>query len=182
MASPTQPILFFPGIVFHELSHVVACALTGVKVHSVKWFGTDEAYVQHQKPNAWQGIVISIAPFVLGNAIAWELLQFGHAISAGNFLLACVVYWFALSLLLYAFPSKTDAMNAFSSFTDFYRRRVIEKGSLLTRLFWLLTFPILFVPVVVLLGLILLFDSAFILRGIWVLLVLAASISPVTLL
>ncbi|MDO8625408.1 MAG: metalloprotease family protein [Candidatus Diapherotrites archaeon] len=177
-----EPIIFFPGIVFHELSHVVACAITGVKVHKVKWFGTDEAFVQHAKPNAWQGLVISIAPFLLGNFIAFELLLFGHAIAAANALLALVIYWFALSLLLYAFPSKTDAMNAFSAFTDFYRRHVIEKGSLATRFFWLLTFPFFFVPVIVLLGLILLFDSAFVLRGIWVLLVLAASLAPAALL
>ena len=172
-----EPIIFFPGIVFHELSHVIACHVTGVKVSRVKWFGTDEAFVEHAKPNAWQGLVISIAPFLLGNFLGIELLSFGHVLASQYSPVALLVYWFAFSLLLYSFPSKQDALNAFSAFTDFYKRHVIEKGSLLTRLFWLATFPVFFVPVVVILGFILLFDTALVLRILWVLFVIGFSIS-----
>ena len=39
--------LFFPGVVFHELSHYIACLAVGVKVQSVKLFGASEAFVEH---------------------------------------------------------------------------------------------------------------------------------------
>jgi len=173
--------VFFPGIVFHELSHVIACGLCGVSVSQVKWFGTDEAYVQHAKPNAWQGLVISIAPFLLGNLIGIALLQSAQNLVSSDVLLSIVLVWLGISLVLYSFPSKQDASNAFSSFTDFYKRHVIDKGSLLTRLVWLLTFPIFFVPVVIILGFILLFDAAFILRILWVIAVVAFSMNGIAL-
>ncbi|MBS3062134.1 MAG: M50 family metallopeptidase [Candidatus Diapherotrites archaeon] len=178
---PTDPIIFFPGIVFHEFSHVIACYLTGVAVHHVKWFGTDEAYVSHAKPNAWQGLIIAIAPFLLGNLIGISLLQFGHVLAAQLSVVSLLVYWFGFSLVLYSFPSKQDALNAFNAFTDFYKRRVLEKGDMATRFFWLLTFPVFFVPIIVILGLILLFDTAFVLRILWVFAALMLSLSTTTI-
>ncbi len=176
-----EPIVFFPGIVFHELSHVLACHLTGVKVRNVKWFGVDEAYVQHDKPRALQGLFISIAPFLFGNFLGFELFLFGHELVTKASVFAIPIYWFAFSLLLYSFPSKQDAMNAFDSFVSFYKKKVIEKGSLVTRLLWALTFPVFFVPVILILGFILLFDSAFILRILWVFTLIGLSVYPSTL-
>ncbi len=172
-----ESVLFFPGVVFHELSHVIACTLTGVKIQKVKWFGTDEAFVQHDKPNAWQGLLITVAPFVLGSIIGFQLLLFGHAMLSAWSPTALLVYWFALSVLLYSFPSKQDALNAFNAFSDFYRRRVLEKGPLLERLVWMLSFPFFFVPVILILGFILLFDTAFVLRFLWVAAILIISFS-----
>lgn len=175
---PNDSILFFPGIVFHELSHVIACLVTGVKIGKVKWFGTDEAFVEHAKPNVVQGLIISIAPLILGNAIGFELLLFGHDLANHLSVFAIVVYWFAVSLMLYSFPSKQDAQNSFETFTEFYKKRILGKNGLLSKLFWLLTFPFFFVPLVILFGIILLFDSVFSLRALWIAALFLLSLYP----
>ena len=56
----TGHIVFFPGIVLHELAHYVACALTGTKTHRIKWWGLREASVQHSVSGPFRNILISM--------------------------------------------------------------------------------------------------------------------------
>jgi hypothetical protein len=61
--------LVAPGVVVHELSHALACLLTGAKVHSMVLFRSDgSGEVRHGKPKLkYIGeVVIALAPLVGG--------------------------------------------------------------------------------------------------------------------
>ncbi|MBU0635867.1 hypothetical protein KKE06_02465 [Candidatus Micrarchaeota archaeon] len=162
-----KSLVLLPGMVVHEFAHVLGCLLTGTRVHKVKWFGTSEAFVKHDKPGALAGLIISLAPFVLGNVLGfWFLQQSFLSFSAWDFL-GIVFFWFGASLVLLAFPSKEDAENAFEAFVDSYREKIFDKNSILVKLAWLITIPFVFIPLVLVLGFILLFNYAFFLRLVW---------------
>lgn len=79
------PYLFvmWPGVIVHELSHLVGCLVTGTKVLEVKLFSPREespgnmvlGYVAHAKPrNPLAAFVVSAAPFFGGAAALWGVL------------------------------------------------------------------------------------------------------------
>lgn len=173
--------VFFPGIVFHELSHYLACVLVGVNVREVKLFDSEEAYVMHDLPkHAWQSVVISIAPFVIGTILGLELLFFALESFSKILLLSALFYWLGFSIVLFSFPSKTDSMNTFNSVTASLKKRILH-GSILSRFAWLALSPFIFFPVVFLSGFFLLFDSASILRFAWAILLFILSLNSIWL-
>ena len=168
----------FPGMVFHELSHYIACIFCGVKVRKVKFFGTEEAYVAHEQPNAWKSIIITLAPFVLGNFFALLLLNAANEMLSEFNIFVIIYYWFAFALILYSFPSIQDAKNSFSTLINFYSKAILRGKKASMRIFWLITFPFVFIPLVLLLGLMLLFNYAFAFRIIWLAFVLLSAYNP----
>ena len=169
--------IFFPGLVFHELSHYMACLLFGVNVNEVKLFSTTEAYVSHDVPNAWQGILISVAPFVVGNFLGFYLLGLANALVMNSILATVILYWLSIGVIFYAFPSMHDAFNAFNGVKTFYAPRLVE-GKFFLRLFWLITTPFVFFPLFMLTGLLLITDYFLILKALWVIFAVLASWSP----
>ena len=169
--------IFFPGLVFHELSHYIACLLFGVKVNEVKLFSTTEAYVSHDVPNAWQGILISVAPFAVGNFLGYFLLGIANALVKVNFIAAGVLYWFSIGLIFYAFPSMHDALNAFNGVKNFYAEKLVS-GKIFSRLLWIITVPFVFLPLFLLTGILLVMDFSLLLKALWVVFVILASWSP----
>lgn len=170
--------LLFPGVILHEFSHYLACVLVGVKVKETKFWGREEAFVCHDQPGAWQSVVITIAPFLLGNILAWGMLSMANELLDSLSLLSLVYFWLSVSLIYFSFPSRHDAKNSFDIFISFYKAKILEEGPITSRIFWLISFPALFVPLVVLLGLILLFDSSAALRWIFVAMVLLTGLEP----
>ncbi|MBU2476438.1 DUF3267 domain-containing protein [Candidatus Micrarchaeota archaeon] len=173
-------IVFFPGMIFHEFSHLIACILFGVKVKKVKFFGLNEAYVVHEQPNVFKSIMITLAPFILGNWIAFFLFSFSFSLLfAGNFF-GFVFLWLAFSLVHYCFPSDQDAGNTFNAFKDFYSFNLV-KGNILVKLILLISIPFVFFPLFILLGLLLLFNYSYKLRLLWILCVFLAAFNQVLL-
>lgn len=166
-------ILFFPGMIWHEFSHVLACLVTGVRIHKVKWFGVDEAFVQHDQPRASAGLVISLAPFVLGNLLGVFFLSQAHELFGFFDFSALVFLWLGISVVIFSFPSLTDAQNTLHAFLDSYKKKIGGATPLVWRLFWVLTVPFVFVPLFLLLGIFVLFNRFFLLRLGWLLLVLS---------
>ena len=162
-----RSVALFPGMVLHEFSHVLGCLVTGVKIHAVKWFGTEEAFVKHDKPRASAGLIISLAPFVLGNLVGFWFLQQSFGLFASRELLGIVFFWFGSSIVLLSFPSAQDASNTLQAFSDSYNQKIFGKNSLFSKFFWLLTVPVVFVPLFALLGIFLVFNSFFFLRLGW---------------
>lgn len=167
MASFLDSVLFLPGMVVHEFSHVLGCLLTGVKIHSVKWVGADEAFVQHDRPRASAGLIISLAPFLVGNLLGFWFLQQAVSLIGSETLLGALFLWFGVSIVLLSFPSKQDAENALSAFLDSYQKKIFGKNPLTARLAWLVSAPFVFVPLLLLLAVFLLFNSFFLLRLGW---------------
>jgi len=159
--------LFFPGMIFHEFSHLIACYLVGVKVKKVKFFGLNEAYVIHENPDALKSIIITIAPFVLGNLIAFYFFTSSFNQLTSSNPIGFIFLWLGFSLAHYSFPSSQDAKNTFNSFKDFYSFRLI-KGNMLSRLIVLISIPFVFVPLFICLGLMLLFNYFYFLRLLWI--------------
>lgn len=167
MASFLDSVLFLPGMIVHEFSHVLGCLVTGVKIHSVKWVGADEAFVQHDKPRASAGLVISLAPFVIGNLLGFWFLQQAVSMLSSDFLIGILFLWFGVSIVLLSFPSKQDAENTLAAFMDSYRNKIFGKNPLTARLAWLITVPFVFIPLLLLLTVFLIFNYFFLLRLGW---------------
>ncbi|MBS3063086.1 MAG: hypothetical protein J4203_04385 [Candidatus Diapherotrites archaeon] len=185
MAKPVSlHALFFPGIVFHEFSHYLACLLFGVKVKRVKWFGKEDAYVVHETPQPLASVVITLAPFLLGNWLAYNVLEAATPLlGAGGLLspstpLALFYYWFALALLYYSFPSDQDGSNAFYNVLGAYRKGIFGSTPAVVKLLYLVTFPLAFLPLVFALGFMMLFSNSAGLRIIWTLSIVLLSFDP----
>jgi len=77
-------LLMWPGVVVHEMSHLIGCWLTRTRVLEVKFFsprpsvdgGMTLGYVSHVKPrNPLASLIIGSAPFFGGAAFLWLLLR-----------------------------------------------------------------------------------------------------------
>ncbi|MFA6963587.1 MAG: hypothetical protein WC227_02635 [Patescibacteria group bacterium] len=62
-----------PGVIIHEMSHFLACLLTGAKVTKVVVFDTSGGSVEHEKPRipVIGQVLISFAPFIIGTGIIY---------------------------------------------------------------------------------------------------------------
>lgn len=70
----------WPGVVIHELSHLVGCLITFTRVFQVKLFapqGETLGFVSHaQSRNPIKNIIISLAPLFGVTAAIWLLIRF----------------------------------------------------------------------------------------------------------
>ncbi|MFC1889763.1 M50 family metallopeptidase [Thermodesulfobacteriota bacterium] len=59
-------VALWPGVVIHEMSHAVACLITGAKIHEIKFFKAGGGYVIHEPSRipVLGRIAISLAPLV----------------------------------------------------------------------------------------------------------------------
>jgi hypothetical protein len=99
----------------HELAHLLACAVTGTRVHAFRLFqfGDPAGYVVHDRAaSATAGATIALAPFLLNSALGAAL-----AFSAAVKIFAGkswgwpdgALFWLGFALALHAFPSTADA-------------------------------------------------------------------------
>lgn len=108
-------ILTFPGIIVHEVSHLVACRVLGVPVLKVCYFrfGNPAGYVIHEKPDSvYKSLMIAVGPFIFNSIV-------GAAIAApgalpllrhkANTPLGYALIWLGFSILMHSFPSTGDA-------------------------------------------------------------------------
>jgi hypothetical protein len=81
-------LFLFPGIIIHELSHLIGCFLTGAKVTSFCLFSFKGGYVRHSKPKLplIGQALISVAPVVGGIGSLWLASYYlGIGITKGDF-------------------------------------------------------------------------------------------------
>jgi hypothetical protein len=111
----------FPGVIVHELAHLLFCRWTDTKVMAVCYFrfGNPAGYVVHEPAtSAWQAILISMGPFflnsllaiVIGVPVVPKLVNFPGSLTAVDLLLA----WVAISVGMHAIPSRGDARSMWS--------------------------------------------------------------------
>lgn len=111
-------ILTFPGIIVHEISHLVCCRMLGVKVHKVCYFrfGNPAGYVAHDLPGAPQQIVVGFGPFFV-NTIIGLMLGLTCGIARHRFGVSLLSWpmillpWLTVSVAMHAFPSTGDARS-----------------------------------------------------------------------
>lgn len=59
--------IIMPGVVFHELSHLLACFITFAKVEDINLYSIDGGHIRHRSsPIPLGNAFIAIAPFITG--------------------------------------------------------------------------------------------------------------------
>ncbi len=108
--------LSFPGIIFHELAHVIAALITLTPIIGIKFLtwdkksGTFWGHVQIRNPNSFQALLIGIAPFLLVSLLGIEFLSLTKQ-SQG--IMAIVFGYFAYASIKATFPSIQDVKFIF---------------------------------------------------------------------
>jgi len=121
-------ILYFPGVLFHELAHLMMCLVLGVKVRQFKVSIKDiSGFVIHEVPRSiTKSIFIGIAPIILAVGATYLLLDIQPLIK----------YYFAYIILYHSFPSKED--TNFSSHHNLGKKILTFPIFLLLRMIYLL--------------------------------------------
>ncbi len=110
-------ILMMPGVVVHELSHLIACILCRVKIKDFSFFGN--TFVLHQREGkVSKNFIIGIAPIFGCSVIALIAFLAANLSMPGGklFQLAykIVTYWIVFTNILAISPSFVDLSGIFS--------------------------------------------------------------------
>lgn len=109
----------FIGIAIHEIAHIIACLLLGVRIRKVKVFSMSEGYVVHDESRSYKNIIISIFPFFFNIFLAF----LGILLLKKELILIykIIIIWISVSALFFSIPSRQDADNIFDSVKKSYR-------------------------------------------------------------
>ena len=113
--------LLFPGIIFHELSHVIACLFMGVKIKKIKWISSEGGYVVHEDAQSYKIITIALFPAIFNLFIALVCARI--YIFNLDLIVRIIVVWFALAALFFSLPSSQDAQNVFDALKENYKKK-----------------------------------------------------------
>ncbi len=102
--------ILFPGVWVHELSHALACVVSGVKVHRIH-VETRAGMVVHDKASARKTWAISLAPFVIGTILSFLFLGAAKNAWEQSTLVSVMFGWLGLSIGFHSIPSVEDALN-----------------------------------------------------------------------
>ena len=116
-------LFLFPGVVLHELSHWIACHLTGAKITKAVFFSRTGGLIEHSPPRLGMigNFLISIAPLIGGLGIIALILRFsGISYFAQNSsvhaALSALGFYLGASVAAAILPSWQDFKNAFFSY------------------------------------------------------------------
>ncbi len=120
-------IALFPGIVIHELSHVLGCLLTGAKITKIKLFSFKGGYVRYRKVGPVRSMIISFFPVVGGLAALFILTQVVTKGASFQIILDTfglgfrfwIFFYFSVSIIICMIPSMQDLKNALLGFLLF---------------------------------------------------------------
>ena len=114
-------LITFPGVIVHEIAHLLMCRVAGVRVIKVCYFrfGNPAGYVVHEAPRrAAYGILIGVGPFLV-NSVLGGLVAARVTVPTVSFIPASVpdfvLVWLGLAIALHAFPSRQDAKAIWQS-------------------------------------------------------------------
>jgi|GEM_PF-5377254 len=130
-------LILSPGVIVHELAHVLFCIISNVKIRKIKLFQFSEiaGYVEHDKPaNLFSAFFISFGPLFLNTVVSYFLFkEFNMNFDESKNLL---FLYLGISISFSSIPSDIDG-NAFG----FYIKDKVKRN--------LLFFPIIiFLPLV----------------------------------
>lgn len=110
-------VLTFPGVIVHEIAHLLMCRLFQVPVRKVCYFrfGNPAGYVVHETPQSpYQNLVIGIGPFLV-NTVLGALVSLPATLGGSHLAdkspAQLVLLWLGLSIAMHAFPSTGDARS-----------------------------------------------------------------------
>jgi hypothetical protein len=139
--------IFFLGIIFHELSHLVAAKLAGVRVISYRLWHPQVAWVRVQDPKkAFNDAFISFAPLLFGSIASSLMIIFLFSSQMWSYdpLSFYLLLYIAVSIAVCSPISRVDSYALAAAVGLSYLRR--KKGkSVLVRLTALLVWPFYFI-------------------------------------
>jgi hypothetical protein len=110
-------IATFPGVIVHEMAHLLFCRWRRVAVLEVCYFrfGNPAGYVMHERTEDFTStFLVSLGPFFI-NSVLCLLICIPAAIPMRVFdrpdPLTYVVAWLGISIGMHAIPSAQDAQN-----------------------------------------------------------------------
>lgn len=128
-------MLFFPGMIFHELAHYLALKLAGARIIDVKLWSVNMAYVRYGEIVRSFNIVITcLAPLLLG--AVFSALVMSSAVATGfgaNAAISWILLWIAVSVAIYAPMSLHDGAMMTLALRASYKRRA-ESDSIADKL------------------------------------------------
>ncbi len=163
-----ENLVMFPGVISHELAHLLACLVTGTKVSGVKLWGLDEAWVKHEEPGPFSMVLIAVAPLILNTLLSLFFIYIGDMyVLSHKVYYSLVSYWLGLSFAYHAFPSLDDVNNAYSVFLKNWLSAMVgKKGIIKGILAWILFIPV-FIPMLGLIGIMYIFSQVEYLGLVW---------------
>jgi len=114
--------LLLPGVIMHELSHVVMCHLRNSKVVEVCYFRSifhASGYVKHVKTyKISDSFLIGCSPFIFLIPLSIILFTIANILWNTNILMSIILYWLAISLSIGAIPSGNDINTIYNCISD----------------------------------------------------------------
>jgi len=110
-------LLTFPGVIVHEVAHMLFCKLRGLAVIDVCFvrLGNPAGYVVHEPPKDFlSSFLVAVGPFIVNSVLCVAFCfpafvpvkVFDQADPISYFLI-----WLGVSIGMHAFPSPHDANN-----------------------------------------------------------------------
>lgn len=115
LTTPFYYIILFPGVIVHELSHLLGCLVTLTPIKQVKFFSEKGGFVIHEKPpiKFIGEFIISVAPLVVGLFLVHNLASQIYLKSGLQLKPSSIIYlYFMLSIILTMMPSWKDVQNS----------------------------------------------------------------------
>lgn len=166
-------IIFYPGIIVHELSHLVACWIIRVRVSKVKLFSLKEAYIKHSDARALKMVSITLAPFVMGTIISAFLLIKANGLAQSTItelkplLYMLLYYYLSFAIVYYSFPSRGDTNNSLDACLKALKGLLFKEENLLLKLLKISLLSWAVFAVMVLLSIMYLIEYSKLLRLAW---------------
>jgi len=162
-------LLFYPGVIVHEFSHLIMCLLLGVKVSKLS-FGLNESYVKHANTGPIKMALIALAPFYLGAILGTLGFYFGKMNLSGNLILFLIFNYVGICILYNSIPSHQDTKNILGAIEEGIKKE--WKLSFLNKLFVLIKLIFLYTPLFIIAQIVNIFEKFEFIKVLYVLVVL----------
>lgn len=108
-----------PGVILHEVCHVVICLFTGIKIKKIEFFNMDDGSGTVQSDDLMKKspeiiFFVSFSPIIIGSLIIIYLMNFFKSIELATQFQILLLY-FMISIIISAGPSFTDMKLFYSS-------------------------------------------------------------------
>jgi len=120
-------LLTFPGVIVHELGHLLLCKIAGVKVKGWCLFRVNkpQGFVIHEKTESvFKNFLITFGPFFV-NSVLTILLALIYILVKNAFPFNIFFLWLAISVGAHSFPSTGDGKNLWNSMIESLKRKRI---------------------------------------------------------
>ena len=118
----------FPGVVLHEVSHIIGCIIVGAEIKKASLFNSQGGYVVHEKPTLpiIGDLIVSIIPLAVGICTIFFLTKYylgnilGGELSPSQLGKTVFILYLGVSIIANMLPSWQDFTNASYGFIIFF--------------------------------------------------------------